>query len=108
MPLSLGQLQTLLKLPRDRRVTMARAWVALRVGDHASAHAEAQAGVVAAEPTSLLLVRANAHRRLAEVLRAAGRTGEAASAARDALALDEGKGNLVAAAATRRLLVELR
>ena len=85
----------------------ARAWVAMRAGDHAGALAEARAGVVVADPTSLLLVRADSHRMLAEVLRATGRGEEAASAAREALALDERKGNLVAAAATRRLLAEL-
>ncbi len=86
---------------------LARAWVAMRAGDHAGALAEARAGVLVAEPTSLLLVRADAHRMLAEALRAAGRGEEAASAAREALALDERKGNLVAAAATRRVLAEI-
>src|SRR4029079_16835645 len=76
-------------------------------GDHAGALAEARAGVVVADPTSLLLVRADAHRMLAEVLRAAGRGEEAACAAREALALDERKGNLVAAAARRRVLAEI-
>ena len=85
----------------------ARAWVAMRAGDHAGAVAEARAGVLVAGPTSLLLVRADSQRMLARVLRAADRGEEAASAAREALALDERKGNLVAAAATRRLLAEL-
>jgi tetratricopeptide (TPR) repeat protein len=86
---------------------LARAWVAMRAGDHPRALAEARAGVAVAEPTTLLLVRADAHRRLAEVLRAAGHREDAASAVRAALALDERKGNLVAAAGTRRLLAEL-
>ena len=60
-----------------------------------------------AEATALLLVRADAQRTLAEGLRAAGRIDEAAEAARRALALDERKGNLVAAATTRRLLADL-
>ena len=55
----------------------------------------------------LLLVRADAQRRLAAMLRASGRTDDAVAAARRALALDEPKGNLVAAAATRALLAEL-
>ena len=41
------------------------------------------------------------------MLRAAGRVDDALAAAGRALALDERKGNLVAAAATRRLLAEL-
>jgi hypothetical protein len=50
---------------------------------------------------------ANAHRTLAELLRATGRTEEAATAARRALDLDEAKANAVAAARTRRRFAEL-
>ena len=85
---------------------IARAHVASRAGDLAAGLEEAEAAVALAEPTPLLLVRADAQRTLAAVLRAAGRTDDAAAAARRALALDERKGNLVAAAATRRLLEE--
>ena len=60
-----------------------------------------------ADTTSLLLVRADAQRMLAEALFAAGRPGEAASVAGRALALDEQKANTVSAAATRRLLASL-
>ena len=86
---------------------IARAHVAARGGDRAGGLAEAEAAAALAEPTALLLVRADAQRTLAAVLRAAGRSDDAAAAARRALALDERKGNLVAAAATRRLLAEL-
>ena len=68
---------------------------------------EARAAVATADTTSLLLVRADAQRMLAEALFAAGRTGEAASVAGRALALDEEKANTVSAAATRRLLASL-
>ena len=86
---------------------MARSWVMERSGDHPAAVAEARTAATAAELTSLLIVRADTQRRLARALRAAGRTGDAEVAAREALVLDERKGNLVAAAATRRLLAEL-
>ena len=62
--------------------------------------------MAAAAPTTLLLVKADAERALAEAHRAAGRADDAGAALRRALALDERKGNLVAAAATRRLLGE--
>ncbi len=86
---------------------IARARVAARAGDHVAALAEAEAAVATAEPTTLLLVKADAQRALAEAHRAAGAAGDAAAALRQALALDVRKGNLVAAAATRRLLAEL-
>ena len=87
---------------------VARAHVAARAGDLGPpALTEAETAATLAEATALLLVRADAQRTLAEVLRAAGRIDEAAAAAGRALALDERKGNLVAAAATRRLLAEL-
>lgn len=85
----------------------ARARVASGAGEHARAIADGRAAVAAAEPTGLILVRADAQRALAEVLHAAGQTGEAVAAARRALALDERKANRVAAAGTRRLLASL-
>ena len=85
----------------------ARAHVAARRGDRAAGLQEAEAAVAVAENTLLLLVRADAQRTLAAMLRASGRTDDAVAAARRALALDERKGNLVAAAATRALLAEL-
>ncbi|HYH88095.1 MAG TPA: hypothetical protein VEX67_02610 [Solirubrobacteraceae bacterium] len=63
--------------------------------------------MAAAEATGLLVVKADAHRALAEVLHAAGRRDAAAEAAARALALDEAKGNEVAAAATRRWIASL-
>ena len=63
--------------------------------------------MTAAEPCGLVLVRADAERTLGEALRAAGRTDEAKAALGRALALDEAKQNLVAAADTRRLLASL-
>ena len=84
-----------------------RARVAARAGDHARAVEEARAAVAAAEPCGLVLLKADAERTLAEALQAAGRNDEAVAAGRRALALDEAKQNLVAAAATRRQLASL-
>jgi len=86
---------------------VARARFAAQAGDHARGIEEARAAVRVAEPTGLFLLRADTYRTLAEVLRGAGQTGDAAAAAGGALALDEAKGNLVAASATRRLLASL-
>ena len=61
----------------------------------------------AAEETSLVLLAANAQRALAEVLAAGGRTDAAVTAAQRALALDEAKGNVVAAASTRERFAAL-
>ena len=60
-----------------------------------------------AEPTTLLLVKADAQRALAEAHLAAGGSRRRRRRLRQALALDVRKGNLVAAAATRRLLAGL-
>ena len=84
-----------------------RARVATRAGDHARAVEEARAAVAVAEPCGLVLVRADAERTLGEALRASGRIDEAKSALGRALALDEAKQNVVAAADTRRLLASL-
>ena len=59
------------------------------------------------DATGLLICRANAHRTLAELLLACGRPEEAAASALRALALDEAKGNTVAAASTRRRFADL-
>jgi len=69
-----------------------RALVASQRGDHDEGLQEARAAVAAAEGTGMVVFCANAYRTLAEVLLAAGR----------AIALDQAKGNAVAAAATRR------
>jgi hypothetical protein len=62
---------------------------------------DARGAVARAAGPELVVLAADAERTLAEVLRAAGRDGEAAAAAGRALALDAAKGNLAAAAATR-------
>jgi hypothetical protein len=68
---------------------------------------DARAAVATADATGLIVCRANAHRTLAELLWATGRTQGAATAAQRALSLDEAKGNAVAAAATRERFSEL-
>ena len=85
----------------------ARALVAAHAGDHERGLEEARAAVAVADPTSLVVYSASAYRTLAGVLQAGGKPDEAATAARHALALDEAKGNTVAAAATRRQLASL-
>jgi DNA-binding SARP family transcriptional activator len=80
----------------------ARALLAAREGDPERGLADARAAVAASDATGLLICRANAHRTLAELLLATDRPQAAAEAARRALALDEEKGNAVAAAGTRR------
>ena len=84
-----------------------RARVAAHAGDAGVALDEAETAVAVAEPTSLLLVRADAQRALAEAHQAARRPGDAAAALRRALALDEREGNLAAAALTERQLAAL-
>ena len=85
----------------------ARALVAVQAGDHERGLEEARAAVAVADPTGLVVYSANAYRTLAGVLQARGQTEEAATAARRALALDEAKGNAVAAARTRRHIASL-
>ena len=80
----------------------ARALAAAQRGDLERGLEEARAAVAAAEGTGLVVFCANAYRTLAEVLVAAGRGEEASTAAGRALSLDQAKGNLVAAVATRR------
>ena len=85
----------------------ARALAAARAGEHERGLEDAHAGVAAAEESGLIVCRANAYRTLAELLWAAGRPDAAATAAGRALALDEAKVNVVAAATTRRRFSEL-
>ena len=87
---------------------MARALSAARAGEPERGLEDARAAVAAADTTGLIVCRANAHRTLAEVLQAGGHPDEAATAARRALALDEAKGNTVAAAGTRRQIASLK
>lgn len=86
----------------------ARALVASQRGDQELGLQEARAAVAAAEGTSLVVFCANAYRALAEVLLAAGRAEDASTAAARALALDQAKGNTVAAAATQRRFASLQ
>ena len=79
----------------------ARALLAAQSGDHEGGLPDARAAVAAADATGLIICRANAHRTLAELLWATGRTRDAATAAQTAVSLDEAKANVVAAAATR-------
>ena len=76
----------------------ARALVATQAGERERGLEDARAAVVAAEKTALIVCCANAHRTLAELLWATGRTHAAATAVRRALALDEAKANAAAAA----------
>jgi hypothetical protein len=85
----------------------ARALLAAQAGDPERGLEDARAAVATADATGLIICRANAHRTLAELLWATGRTQGAASAAQRALSLDEAKGNAVAAAATRERFSEL-
>ena len=85
----------------------ARALLAAQAGEPERGIEDALAAVAAADTTRLVLCRANAHRTLAELLRATGRCEEAAHAVRRALALDEAKANAVTAAATRERFAAL-
>jgi hypothetical protein len=80
----------------------ARALLAAQVGDPERGLPDARAAVAVADATGLVICRANAHRTLAELLLASGRTDGAAVAAQLALSLDEAKGNAAAAATTRQ------
>ena len=79
----------------------ARALLAAEQGEPERGLADARAAVAVADETHLIICRAGAHRTLAELLSATGQADEAGQAARSALALDEAKGNTVAATATR-------
>jgi tetratricopeptide (TPR) repeat protein len=84
-----------------------RARLLARKGELERAERLAREGVAVAAETDLLWFHADAVIDLAEVLRLAGRTEEAAGAADEALALYERKGNVASAATTRRLVVQL-
>jgi DNA-binding SARP family transcriptional activator len=86
---------------------LARALLAARSGAPERGLGEAEAAVAQVEGTSLIVCAADAHRTLAEVLAGTGRTDDAEAAVRRALALDEAKGNLAAAAATRERFAAL-
>ncbi len=71
-------------------------------GDLDGAVREARAAAAAADATTMLLFRADAHRTLAEVLRLAGDGAGADRAAAQALRLYEAKGVAVATAGMTR------
>jgi hypothetical protein len=81
--------------------------LAAQEGEYERGSQDARAAVDVADATGLIICRANAHRTLAEMLWATGRTAAAATAARQALALDEAKANVAAAASTRERFSEL-
>jgi class 3 adenylate cyclase/tetratricopeptide (TPR) repeat protein len=86
---------------------MARARVLARRGATEEAERLARQGVAIAERTDLLNLRGDALADLAEVLRLAGRSSDAADAAREAVNRFELKGNLTGAVRTRALLERL-
>ena len=84
-----------------------RARALAAAGDLAPAEQLAREAVRLADTTDDLNRRARAQRSLAEVLAAAGRPGDAASALQRAIELYEEKGNLAAVARLRALRAEL-
>jgi hypothetical protein len=86
----------------------ARGKLAARLGETERSLTEAGRAVELAEPTDLVVRRADAYGALAEVLLLADRPSEAASAAETALALCEAKENVAAASHARRLLEAIR
>ena len=86
----------------------ARAWVAAQAGDSVLALEEARAAVATAEPSALILVKADAISMLARVLARSGDAPGAAAAAERAISLYDNKGNVVAAEAARRQLFVAR
>jgi DNA-binding SARP family transcriptional activator len=84
-----------------------RAKVLAREGRLEEAEALARAAVALAEQTEFILVHANACRDLGEVLRLAGRPGDARPALEEALRLYHEKGNRVSARRMRAALAEL-
>ncbi len=95
-----------LPAPADAEWTIkrarARTLLAAGRGELDEAAREARAAAAAADATSMLLFRADAHRTLAEVLRLAGDEAGASRAAEQALRLYEAKGVAVAIAAMSR------
>ena len=88
-------------------VRAGRAKLLARRGDLDEAEALAREAVALAAETEFVDLRGDSLLALAEVLRLAGRTDEAAEAMRQALALWEAKGNVIYAERTRALLAEL-
>ena len=84
-----------------------RAMVAARRGAFEEAEATARAAIAIVDETDFPSDRADAREALAEVLELAGKRGEAAAAAREALALFEAKGNLLQAGHVRSRLERL-
>ncbi len=80
---------------------IARALLAAEEGEPERGLEDARAAVAVADTTSLIVCAADAHRALADLLVATG-SGDAATHARRALALDEAKANRAAANATRQ------
>jgi len=80
------------------------AMVSARRGDAEAAIAQARAAVDGCSDTDLMMIRADALRRLGEVLREAGRDHDAVAVFSDALAAYERKGNVVMAARVHRYL----
>ena len=88
-------------------VAHGQAKVLARQGDGAKAWQLAEEAVQIAHRTDWLNLQGDAHMALAEVLRLAGRQGDAAEAAGHAVDRFEEKGNVVSAARARGLLEEL-
>ena len=86
------------------RLRIGRALLLARRGSGDEAEALARAAVALAAETEFVDLRGDSLLALGEVLRLDGRTGEAAGAMRDALALWETKRNVVYAERTRTLL----
>jgi class 3 adenylate cyclase/tetratricopeptide (TPR) repeat protein len=85
----------------------ARGRILARRGDHAEAERLAREAVALAEDTDMVNFHADALAAAAEISGLGGRTNEAHAQLEQALALYEQKGNLVAAASTRRGLETL-
>jgi tetratricopeptide (TPR) repeat protein len=88
-------------------VRVGRAKLSARRGQLAEAEAVAREGIALAAAAEFVDLRGDSLLALAEVLRPAGRNGEAAAALGQALELWEAKGNVVHAGRTRELLAEL-
>jgi tetratricopeptide (TPR) repeat protein len=84
-----------------------RAKALARRDDHARAKQLAREAVEIGEPSDYLFMRADSLLDLAEVLRAAGETDEAVTAARSASALYERKGELVSVTRAQELIAAL-
>ena len=86
----------------------ARGKLAARRGDAEGGVTEARQAVELAEPTDLIVYRADAYRVLAHLLLSAGRAREAEEAAERSLELCEAKENVAAASHVRRFIETLR